>query len=297
MTTAPDPMTVAAHWPYVRRNLQLARARPVARALDTLCELQYEAGGEPVPLGRARLTSAGLTAGEAGAVYNALVELERRRVVVRYRGAGRRPDAWSLRADLAHWRSMPWGAAGKTVGTALSRCACSTFRAVAARNPVQSVAPHRLFWLSVDDHLRPPGLFTVDSRGYGDSRAATAQRPGKTPVDSRGYSAAGGPSLLSSVEDIRLQRQDVDERVESALREGVRRVCGGAGVWRRSDPERSLVELAVRLTYDQALACVERLATHRVNGATIKSPAFAVDVLWDLADSPGVKAMAEVAAL
>src|SRR5579862_423750 len=156
----PDPLAVVTHWPFVRRNLFLDRATATRLALDTLAELQFRATGEHVRLGRARLRSqCQLTAGQAGAVYNALRELERRRVVVRLRDAGNRADAWSFRPDVRRWRAMPWRSSGRDVETAIERCICSTDRAFAARFPGHGVVGAPSFWLAAEDHLRPPGLF------------------------------------------------------------------------------------------------------------------------------------------
>lgn len=264
-----DPLLVAAHWPYVRRQLELSRRRPLAQALDLLARLQWEGGGEPVPLGRRRLAAcenpqAGrpFTPGEAGAIWHALARAEHGGVVVRWRGSGRRPDAWSLRGDVEHWRAMPWILGARDVGRVIRACRSSTFCAVAARNPGQSVAPRREFWLSGADHLAPPGLLPVDSRDYGASRAATAQRPGTTPVDSRGYGRGAGGLSFPSEEPSVLREED--ERVELLLRgieratPGQRRGPNGRAVW--GAPLRALAATAAMLTADEARRVAGRLA-------------------------------------
>ena len=289
MTQAIDPIPVVAHWPYVRRNLNLHRARVAARALDLLAELQADACGASVRLGRARLIETGLTPGEAGAVYNALVDLERRRVVVRDRATGRRADAWSFHPGIRHWRAMPWTGAGKSVEIAITSCACSTFRAVAARNPGQGVAQLHLmpsFWLSVDDHLRPPGLFPVDSRGDGIFRAATARRPGETPVDSRGYGASPSAPLLFTEEESSslLPLEEEDERIKT-----LRKVLPGLA-WGK--PANELVALAMRLTVDQSRAVAGMLERYLANSHARPGVPQAVGLLHQFAAAPSVRAMA-----
>ena len=286
MTLAPDPIPVVAHWPYVRRNLNLARAKPAARALDLLAELQADSCGAPVRLGRSRLVEAGLSPGEAGSVYNALVDLERRRVVVRDKASGRRPDSWSFQGCLRRWRGMPWTRAGKTAETAIRSCACSTFRDVAARFPGQSVALAPLFWLAADDHLRPPGLFPVDSRGYVAARAATSRRPGETLVDSRGYVAAPGTPLLSTEEESSslLPLEEEDERIKT-----LRRALPGLA-WGK--PANELVALALRLTIDQATAIAGMLERYLANSHARPGVPQAVGLLHQFAAAPSVRAMA-----
>ncbi len=292
---APDgsPLVVVAHWPYIRRNLELSRRRPLARALDLLAMLQWEAGGEPVPLGRARMTSAEageilgqvVTAGVAGAMWNALADAERRSVVVRYRGAGRRAAAWSLRGDVEHWRGMPWTLGRRDVAGAVGACGCSTFWAVAARNPGQSVALRRQFGLSAEDHLRPPGLFPVDSRGNGPTRAATAQRPGRLPVDSRGNGTASAPLLLSSGDLLRDLSLEEREKLQ-LLAEGI----GGPVV---GEPLRQLARLAAQPWSREQLSAALRAAHDRrmPDGRRLGVPLL-VAALPAILASPAVRGLA-----
>jgi hypothetical protein len=271
MDTELAPIDVAMHWPYVRRNLHLERAEPIRRALGILSDLQCDAGGQPVRLGRKVIVTHGArlmpeiiwTPGVAGAVYNALVDLERRNVVKRWRGrGGREADAWSLHGDLGHWRSMPWGTAGKTVGTAVRGCICSTFRAVAARNPGQSVAgsvQNAEFWLSVEDHTRPPGLLSVDSRGYGATRAATARPPGLLPVDSRGYGAELAPLTVLRERTVVLSLTSEERERFDRLRKVVdHHAAPGSGVWPGSSLQRTLEALSRELDEGEAAIVVRQ---------------------------------------
>jgi len=191
MDTTLNPIHVANHWPFVDRHLSLERWDTGRQALETVAQLQNDAGGEYVALGRKRLGET-MTPGQAGAIWRALVELEERGVLARRRGAGRRPDAWGFRPELSQWRGMPWRYSGRAVERVLCGCISRASCAVAARNPGQSVAFPRVkveFRISPQDHLLPPGLLPVDTRGFRATRAANAQRRAWAPVDTRGYSA------------------------------------------------------------------------------------------------------------
>lgn len=288
MTGPLDSMAVATHWPFVRRNLTLARARPTRLALDALAELQFRATGELVRLGRARLRDElSLTPGEAGAVYNALVSLERRGVVTRLRDAGRRADAWGFRADVRRWRGMAWRSSGRDVERAVGSCVCSTNRAFAARTPGQGLtgAPH--FWLAAEDHLRPPGLFLVDSRGKWPTRAATARRPGQMPVDSRGYGA--GPSAPSfNSEKIRTSPYSEGEPASEGEGLSVLRRALPGRAW--GEAERRLRALADRLSVGQAEELARMLASYRSSLTPGQRPGVPMSVaaLEEFAASPAV---------
>lgn len=290
MTLAPDPTPVAAHWPYVARNLALARARPMATALGLIAEGHVDGGGRPVPLGRRALVEHGLTAGEAGAIYNALVILEGRRVVTRYHGSGRRPDAWSLRPDVRAWRAMPWASSGRSVEAAVTSCACSTYFGVAARSPGQSVALARQFWLSADDHLRPPGLLLVDSRGYAESRAATPHRPGQMPVDSRGYGADLGATdervLLTERLKVSLETDEERDRMDL--------LCQAVGSPIFGRVESALKELARKPYSDMQIAAAKAaLDQKRMRDGGRPGIPLRAAMLAELLESPAVRALAE----
>lgn len=234
-----SPADVAHHWPFVRRKLFLARWCAGDRALQLLAQHQAASGGEPAELGRARIgTDLGLTAGEAGNVWRALSELETRQVVTRHRGCGRRPDAWSLRPEIGRWRGLPWETSGRDVESAVSSCICRADSALAARFPGQRGAKPRGVWLSAADHLQPPGLFLVDSRGNGERRAANANGRAYDPVDSRGNgapSAAPIPLLLDQLEKEKALRAE-------KLIEAVERANPGKVVF--GEPEARLRQLA-----------------------------------------------------
>lgn len=284
------PTPVVVHWPYVRRHLELSRMRPAAQVLDLLAELQHDAGGEGVRLPRSRLTGHELptgrktSPGDAGAMYNALVALERRRVVNRARGSGRRADAWSIVGDLRHWQAMPWTLAARDVERAARACICVTFRPVAARIPGHSVGVDRQFWLSADDHLQRPGLFPVDMWHNGAKSDTTGRRPGPKPVDSRDYDGAGAPPYLSTGRTYVLPLPPEERERVAAL---VGAITENTGQPVFGAPLRKLEELARRLDDEQVRLVVFELGR--------EPPSYAVrmvDVACDIATGRLVKGTA-----
>lgn len=281
------PDDVAGHWPFLDRALALDRWLAGRRALSILARLLAGSGGEPVPMPRGRLTADfDLTAGEAGNLYRALLELERRDVVARYRGGGRRPDVWTLRAELARWRGLPWAIPAARAESAIRSCVCRADFAVAARFPGQSLALSRgdaEIALSEADHLPRPGLLSVDSRGYGESRAANAnghrERPGGarwSPVETRGY----GEKAAAPVLPLAYKRRDVDDDGVDQRRElleaAIQSATGGhvyGQPWHRLD------RIAEGLSDDEAERVAAELATRR----DVRSPVWLVAVAADLA--------------
>ena len=284
----PPPLLVAAHWPYVRRHLELSHHRPERIALDTLAELQCEAGGEPASLGRQRLLSLGRvkTPGEATAVLDALADLRVRRVLIRRPGAGPHPAAWSFRADISHWRGMAWTSSGRDVEAAVLSCKCVVFCATASESPAQALALASSIHLSADDHLRRPGLLLVDSRRIGATDDAVAQRPGKTPVDSRRKYRGPAPLVLSSGDLLRdLSLNDRERERFEQLRHGV-----GGQIWGRLLAD--LAELARRpYSPTQLEAALQELDRYRLpSGARPQAP-MRVARLAELLESPAIRAL------
>lgn len=79
------------------------RPAQLLRLIDVLRE-----GPNPVPLSRQILRAAGRTDRQAKYDHQVLVRLaERDRVLMRWRGSGRRPDSWQI-ADPTRWRNVPW---------------------------------------------------------------------------------------------------------------------------------------------------------------------------------------------
>lgn len=289
MTSPPPPLVVAAHWPFVRRHLELSRHRPMGIALDALAELQHDAGGEPVSLGRQRLLALGRvrTPGEATSVLDALAELRARRVLTSYPGRGRHPGAWSFRTDLQHWRAMPWTSCGRDVEAAICACACVVFRALASENPGQAIALASSIHLSVDDHLRPPGLFLVDSRRKRTASDASARRPGETLVDSRRKHPGDAGSVLSSGDLLRdLSLGDEERERFEAIRKGI-----GGQIWGRLRAD--VAELARRpYTPDQLAAALREVEAYRLpTGARPQAP-MKVARLAEVLESPAIQALA-----
>lgn len=264
-----DAWDIAAHWPHLRRHIDLRRPAAI-RVLDLLSELQTDRGGSPVPLSAKALAAAHFTGGEAGRARMALAELAELGVVARNRGSGTRPDVWSFRADLAHWRRMRWAAAGRQLGDQIRSCACRAGRAVAARFPGQSRAASgnlAEFWLPAESHTRRPGLLLVDSRGYGAARAATARPRIEQPVDSRGKSLDAGPYTFLLEEPSVLLAEEEDERIEALLRgiekatRGQQRGPNGRAVW--GIQLRRLAAVARGLDLPQAAELGRRLSQVR----------------------------------
>lgn len=261
MDTTLTPLQVANHWPFVVAQLHLERWETGRQALEAVAMLQNEHAGAAVPLGRKRFVEAGLTPGQAGALWRALTELEGRGVLVRQRGAGRRPDGWSLRADLSHWRGMPWKHSGRVVEDALVGCISRAQCAVAARMPGQSVAFPRVtrnFHIAQCDHLPPPGLFPVDSRGNGETRAGTPQSRAWNPVDSRGNGGEIVPidaplTVLSVVlEELLLSTEGAAERHARFKAMIDKRAVPGQRVVPGLVPDQKLMRLAIDLTDEEA---------------------------------------------
>jgi hypothetical protein len=253
MDTTLAPIHVANHWPFVDRHLSLERWDTGRLALETVAQLQNDAGGEYVALGRSRLTASKLTPGQAGAIWRALVELEDRGVLARRRGAGRRPDAWGFRPELSQWRGMPWRYSGREVERVLCGCISRASCAVAARNPGQSVVFPRVrveFRIAPQDHLLPPGALPVDTRGFRATRAANAHGRAWGPVDSRGYSAEIEPIDVPvlSTEELRTPLSRTQEEVVHVIKGAIE--GRGDKIWGRYLDR--LSQIVASLNVDQA---------------------------------------------
>jgi len=280
MTDSLAPIDIASHWPFVERSLGLDRWTVAKRILAALAMRQVRTDGAPVQLGRSSLVEGGMTPGEAGRASVVLAELERRRVVVRYPGRGRRAHAWSFGPEPMHWRPMPWRWSARAVQEAITGCVCRAGSAVAARCPSQSGALPRggpEFHLSDADHLWRPGLLPVDTRGNGGARAATAHHPGLFPVDTRGYGGVSAPPVLF----VRDRDLSLEEERVAPLVEVIERTT--PGVWGR--PRARLVKLAA--TLNDAQIAIVAAAMARVGGPRVDR---LVDEAHDAAASPACKA-------
>src|SRR5579862_5585664 len=250
---------VARHWPFLDEQLVLGRWKNGRAALELLSNLQVEAGGEPVNLGRKRLNSACESAGEGGAVWRALVELERRRVIARQRGRGSRPDAWSFRPDVGDWRAMPWKHSGRGVQRALEGCRiCRALCAEDALIPGPRLALLRgqeEFRLDWRHHL---GVYPPQPRGKTAERAANGQPRAWQPVDTRGYGAENRPSqapptvLSVDLEDLLIEKPGGRERHERFKAMIDRGAVAGQAVWTGTVLDRTLMQIAIDSTDEEA---------------------------------------------
>ena len=286
MDTDLAPIDVALHWPFIRSHLLLERWPAAGRALDALAVQQLDANGRAVQFGTRFWTEAGLTRGQIGATTQALVELERRRVVARYSGRGRRGHSWTFVPSIRHWVAMPWSGRGRNVDDAVRSCACRAPRPVVAVIPGQPVALSRasaVFRLSSADHLQRPGLFPVEERDYGARRATTGQRPRISLVEPRDYGAdPGSPYLLPG--ELTFSVEGARERFD-ALLEAVEGKCGQTVYPTAFKMRARLAALAEQLD-DRQAAAVLQLFEARPDRMFVPK---AVDVLADLSTDPAVR--------
>ncbi len=201
------PIDVANHWPFLRTYLLLDHWPAADLALGALAERQVENEGEAAAFGTRFWRGSGLTAGEAGRVTQSLAELERRGVVFRYAGIGRRPHAWSFAPSIRHWRDLSWSRPARQAERVIAACSCRAPCPFVARFPGQSVLLSRgtaQFRLSEASHLRRPGLLSVDnpvdSRDKRARRATNGQPRAWEPVETRDKWAAEPSPYLSSRE-------------------------------------------------------------------------------------------------
>jgi hypothetical protein len=258
MDTDLAPIDVANHWPFIRSNLHLERWPAAAVALDQLAYWQVDAGGQPVRFGTKFWTEhVGVTAGEAGRIRMVLLELERRRVVARYPGAGRRGNSWTFLTSIESWRSMPWGGTGRNVAVVVRGCLCRAARGGIARFPGHSGGLSRgngVFCLSEADHIRRPGLLPVETRDAPAERAMPPRRPGLLPVETRDAPAAN-KALHLSITELELIRRD--QRFSDCLEAFEARA--GYPLWEGSKQWFPLARVFLRLTDAQKVALLEQL--------------------------------------
>jgi hypothetical protein len=250
---------IARHWPFLDEHLVLGRWKNGRAALELLSQLQVETGGEPVNLGRKRLNSACESAGEGGALWRALVELERRQVITRQRGRGARPDAWSFRPEVGRWRAMPWKHSGRGVQRALE--GCRICRALCAEDAIfpgprfTLLRGHEEFRLDWRHHL---GVYPPQSRGKSAERAGNAQGRAWQPVDTRGYGAEIGasqapPTVLSvDLKDLLIANTGGGERHARFKAMIDRGATPGQAVWAGTSLDRTLMEIAIDSTDEEA---------------------------------------------
>ncbi len=278
-----DPTTVANHWPFIRRHLDLERWPSADLALGALAVRQVECGGQSVTFGTWFWKAAGLTRGETGRITMTLLELERRGVVIRYRGRGSRPHAWSFAPSMRHW-SMPWVGSGRNVHAVIRGCICRAARPGIARLPGRNDHPSRdwpTFYLSQADHVRPTGPLPVDTRDPRAERAMPGQSDAQMPVDTRDPRAAGGTPYLSSRE-LTFSIEGSEQRF-AALIQGAEAKTGQELFGPRL--RLRMAALAHRLTDDQVTALL-KLLDRRVDRQFFPKT---VEVLEDLSTTAEVK--------
>jgi hypothetical protein len=289
MDTDLAPVDLALHWPFIRSHLLLERWPAAGRALDALAVQQLDALGNPVRFGTKFWRAAGLTDGQIGSTTDALLELERRRVVARYPGRGRLGHSWTFVPSIRHWRSMPWSGTGRSVEITVRGCACRGPCPVVAVVPGQGVALSRtwgVFRLSAADHLQRPGLLPVDDRDYGARSATTGQRPRLSLVDDRDYGAAeganpGSPSSLPELFKLIKRSQRFYELVEAFD------LQSEEPLWIGSKYYLELMKLWIRLDHveaqEEALIAEFRRHPGKVHRGNV------VDVVADLSTAASVK--------
>lgn len=291
---APDlePIDVARHWPFLRRHLHLERNIKTADVLSLVARLQVTAEGAPVELGAKRLAALlEATAGEAGRLRVVLASLEERRVLYRQRARGSHPDAWSFFPDVAKWRRMPWRWSGREVEQAIGSCICRAGSAIPARIPGQSMLRLREepeFRLLDADHLWRPGLLPVETRGYGEGRAAMAKRTGKTPVETRDKLGPAAPPVLSSGDLYR------DLSLNAETRERLERFMAGLGGPVMGRLVTELVAIARQpWTTAQIDAALRALDERRLPDGRRLGVPLRVAYLGEVLRSPGISALGD----
>jgi hypothetical protein len=259
------PFVIASHWPYLDRVLELERTPARRRALQLLAELQVDAGGDPVRLGRSRLRGLGLSPGEADHVTATLRELASRRVVECLPGRGSSPSAWSFRGDLAHWRGLPWRTSARSASSVVFSCArsriCEGPPAFVRDSPGQGLRGSPAILLGSAAHLYRSGETLVDiTSSRGASRANAAFRAWG-PVDIQRKTSPStplSPFSESSIEDSLYLESEERQQILSVL-QGAFRASGGDVIFPRSKRWAELLELVGELNLDQARAIAAEL--------------------------------------
>lgn len=295
---------ISSHWPYLDAHLELTRQPAVRRALWLLAQLQVDVDGAPVLLGPERLGVAGLTRGEAQWIRATLAELEGRRVVVRYAGAGRRPAAWSFRGPIAHWRGFGWRRSGaRAIAKVVEDCASSRFCESRCNfaTGIPDQGPYRLppIVLATPAHLFPsgetlPGFGRKVAPPVGKSPAPVGFVP-VDPVDSlqlRAGDLAPSPISGSSIEEpsISLDRQNRIDALQGAFR-----AAGGGEIFRASRRWADLESLAGEITDEQCAAIVREIAQANVRrDFKLKAPLL-LDRARELTKAPAIRFLGDVA--
>jgi hypothetical protein len=261
------PFVIASHWPYLDRVLELERTPARRRALQLLAELQVDAGGDPVRLGRARLRELGFSPGEAVHVSATLRELALRRVVERLEGRGSSPSAWSFRGDLEHWRGLAWRTSARSAANVVFSCArsrvCEGPLAFVNDSPVQRLRGSPAVLLGSAAHLYRSGETLVDSIHNGAASFTNARFRAWPPVDilhkstpARPPTPIPNPSIEGS---IYLESED-SQQILSIL-QGAFRSSGGDVIFPGSKRWPELLELVGALNVDQADAIAAELGS------------------------------------
>lgn len=164
----------------VLEHIDLDRWERPAQMLRLIATLQE--GPNPVPLGRQLLEATGRSARQAKYDHEVLVRLaDRDRVLMRWRGEGRRPDSWAV-APIEKWRHVPWITPRRDVLRAFSSPLPDEAVALWAKRAAQAVE------LGTDTPL----LKALSASGLSVNLRATTPRhmsttpplPGETPLGS-----------------------------------------------------------------------------------------------------------------
>jgi len=275
MTDPLAPFDVAQHWPFLDR--QLVRTPPaVRRALRLLAEGQVESEGEACSIRQRVLAEPYASPGEAGRASVILRELEKRGVVVGYRGRGSRGHLWSFRPSLRAWDGFDWVSGAKASEDAIGDCFCRAVDNFVARFPGQSLVQIRKrahFELLPRDHISPPGLFLVETRANDRDRATNFRRPGLQSVETRDKSDVATPDVLSIEEELEvlLSRQAEEEKFRT-LKKMLEHHTKPNTVWAGTAPEATLRYLAQALAPEEVKAVCRRF-DHAFDRVTVKGGA------------------------
>jgi hypothetical protein len=143
-----------------------------------------QCGPCPVPIGPALLNKElGRSPREAVYDHRVLVRLATRdRVLLRWQGAGRSPDAWAINPDLARWRHVPWITPRRAVLSSF----LPAWEEKAVPLMMKSAGQPCLRW-HIDaenggsEAFPPATLSGKDVSSTARGVSSTARRPGETP--------------------------------------------------------------------------------------------------------------------
>lgn len=187
-------MSIAQALPQVLEHVDLTKWERPSELLRLIATLQE--GPSPVPIGRKFLEALGRTRREARYDHEVLVRLaDRDRVLLRWRGEGRRPDSWAV-APLDRWRHVPWITPRRDVLAAFFSPLPDAAVALWTKRAAQAVA------LRTDtpllEALQAAGLSVNLRSTTARHRSTTPQDAGETPLGSVHNATESGDSLHAS---------------------------------------------------------------------------------------------------